>query len=101
MAEPAPFFSWGQALVKERGEVRITWRDGLIVAILASSGSGQLLGGLGQGRVVDQLEALKVSIDKATDELLAQRKEYERFKDETNLRLKDLELTMRKDAYRR
>ena len=99
---PSPFFSWGQALVKERGEIRLNWRDAAFLAFLGIGGGGQVFNGLGQGKVADELRDLKVAVaglvtlKKDFDEYKATN---EREKDEMRRWLKDLDLTLRQETF--
>ncbi|MDB5541908.1 MAG: hypothetical protein JWQ89_3635 [Devosia sp.] len=47
----------------------------LLAALLAANGGGTFIGSQGQNKVVEQLAELRKSIEKATDEIGAQRRE--------------------------
>jgi hypothetical protein len=94
---PSPFFL-GAALARQT-EGHVNWDRIILIAILSASGGGQILGGVGQGKVAEQLAEVKTTLVEAVTELKEQRREYERFKQETNLRLNELELTLRTSSF--
>jgi hypothetical protein len=75
------------------------WERMILFAILGLGGGGEIFNGVGQSKVVDQLVELKAAVVEVAQEFKTQREDYRQFKDETMLRLKDLELTMRKQQF--